>query len=658
MLRRVQHRVLWLATAHRPPRQPRPRRTPRASRSAATRPPPRRWSAIMTALWFDAPARGRPGVGQAARRAGAARHQLPARPARPRYLTKLREFGGLQSYPSRTKDPDPVDFSTGSVGIGATATICGARWRTATSPGTSTCRRGGRQIALLGDAELDEGAIWEALVDPMVPTLGEVLWVVDLNRQSLDRVVPDIAAGRIGAMFDAAGWHTITVKYGAPAARAVRAPGRRGAAPPDRRDDQRGVPAPAARARGASCASGCPADGDARRSRELLADLEDAELHAAIRDLGGHDLGDLLDAFREADAARRPPVGRLRLHDQGLVAADRGPPGQPLRAAQRRAVGRRWPTTLGADPPTRGRASPTDSAEAGLCAAAARGSTAAPPARVAPPPAVPPTSAASTAAARRPSRRSGASSSTSRTPRPTSPRASSRSAPTSRSSTNLGGWINNAGVWSRRRPHRLVRRRHRDRWCAGARPSTASTSSWASPRSTWSGCSASWAPPGHATASRCCRSARSTTRSSPARSSRGRSASTPAASRSSSARPPASRSPPRAARTSRSITPSIGLEQPRCVGLGAGLRPGPRVDPAARAVRLGRADGESAYFRLSTRPIDQALAARLPDERPASARRRLPAAARRRRSPTADRGHGRAHARGRWRRPAARAGPA
>ena len=69
-------------------------------------------------------------------------------------------------------------------------------------------------MALVGDAELDEGAIWEALVDPMVPALGEALWIVDLNRQSLDRVVPDIAAGRIGAMFEAAGWQTITLKYG------------------------------------------------------------------------------------------------------------------------------------------------------------------------------------------------------------------------------------------------------------------------------------------------------------------------------------------------------------------------------------------------------------------------------------------------------------
>ena len=98
------------------------------------------------------------------------------------YLTTLREFGGLQSYPSRAKDPDPVDYSTGSVGIGATAPIWGALARRYVGP---TSGRGhGRQYSLLGDAELDEGAVWEAVLDPGVAELGEIVWVVDLNRQS------------------------------------------------------------------------------------------------------------------------------------------------------------------------------------------------------------------------------------------------------------------------------------------------------------------------------------------------------------------------------------------------------------------------------------------------------------------------------------------
>src|SRR6201996_1532747 len=109
------------------------------------------------------------------------------------YLTRLREFGGLQSYPSRSKDPDPVDYSTGSVGIGATAPIWGAMARryVQTIAGTAGT---GRQYSLVGDAELDEGAVWEAIADPGVAELGELTWIVDFNRQSLDRVVPIMAA--------------------------------------------------------------------------------------------------------------------------------------------------------------------------------------------------------------------------------------------------------------------------------------------------------------------------------------------------------------------------------------------------------------------------------------------------------------------------------
>src|SRR5438270_9510982 len=106
-----------------------------------------------------------------------------------RYLTELRSFGGLQSYPSRTKDPDPVDFSTGSVGLGATAPLFAAAARRYLD-----CHFGSgpaaRFVGIMGDAELDEGNVWEAILEPATADLGSVLWIVDLNRQSLDRVVP------------------------------------------------------------------------------------------------------------------------------------------------------------------------------------------------------------------------------------------------------------------------------------------------------------------------------------------------------------------------------------------------------------------------------------------------------------------------------------
>jgi pyruvate dehydrogenase E1 component len=224
------------------------------------------------------------------------------------YLTELRAFGGLQSYPSRIKDPDPVDFSTGSVGIGATATVWSALAHRYVA-GHFEVPQGGRHVALLGDAELDEGAIWECLVDPVVSQLGEVLWVVDLNRQSLDRVVPDIAAGRIGGMFEAAGWQTITVKYGRRLRELFARDG--GEALRERIDRmpneeyQRLLRTPAAGVREKLIGTG-PGSGDLTR---VLSDLPDVEVARAVRDLGGHDLLDLLDAFERADAVTdRPSV--------------------------------------------------------------------------------------------------------------------------------------------------------------------------------------------------------------------------------------------------------------------------------------------------------------------------------------------------------------
>jgi pyruvate dehydrogenase E1 component len=105
------------------------------------------------------------------------------------YLTRLRDFGGLQAYPSRTKDPDVADFSTGSVGLGAVAPLFAAAARRFVDAHFGP-RPPSRFIALVGDAELDEGNVWEAIADPALQGLGNVLWVVDVNRQSLDRVVP------------------------------------------------------------------------------------------------------------------------------------------------------------------------------------------------------------------------------------------------------------------------------------------------------------------------------------------------------------------------------------------------------------------------------------------------------------------------------------
>ena len=236
----------------------------------------------------------------------------------------------------------PADFSTGSVGIGATATVWSALAHRYVA-GHFDVPQGGRQISLLGDAELDEGAVWEAVVDPIVPRLGEVLWVVDLNRQSLDRVVPDIAYGRLAGMFEAAGWHTIPVKYGRRLKVLFDRPG--GEALRARIDGMSNEEYQRAlRAQGEELRHRLLDDHDptrpARRDLErVLRDVDDAELELALRDLGGHDLRLLLDAYAEADAMVDRPIGDLRLHHQGVAATHDGAPGQPLGAAHERAVG-------------------------------------------------------------------------------------------------------------------------------------------------------------------------------------------------------------------------------------------------------------------------------------------------------------------------------
>ncbi len=306
VLEAIERRVLWLATSivHHANRV---RQTPSGVKVGGHQASSASMVSIMCALWFDHL--------RAPDRVSVKPHAAPVLHAinyllgrlEQRYLTELRAFGGLQSYPSRIKDPDPVDFSTGSVGIGATATIWSALAHRYVA-GHFDVPQGGRQVALVGDAELDEGAIWEALVDPMVPLLGETLWVIDLNRQSLDRVVPDIAAGRIGQMFEAAGWQTITVKYGRLLRELFGRPG--GEALRERIDTmaneefQRLLRSPPAELR-----ERLPGDARGRRDVErVLAELEDHEVSAALRDLAGHDLHDLRDAFREADLSTDRPT--------------------------------------------------------------------------------------------------------------------------------------------------------------------------------------------------------------------------------------------------------------------------------------------------------------------------------------------------------------
>ncbi|WP_027658895.1 transketolase-like TK C-terminal-containing protein [Salinispora fenicalii] len=222
------------------------------------------------------------------------------------YLTRLRARGGLQSYPSRTKDPDEVDFSTGSVGLGAAAPLFAAVTRRYVDAHFGARPRS-RFVALIGDAELDEGNIWEAVADPATAGLGNVMWLVDFNRQSLDRVVPGIRIDQWRGQFEAAGWHVVEVKYGRRLAAAYARPG--GAAlrdwidamPNEQYQSLFGLAGPLLRKQ---FLDGAPAG-----IAEFIADIPDDELGPLVTDLGGHDLAAMLDAYAQCDAVTdRPSV--------------------------------------------------------------------------------------------------------------------------------------------------------------------------------------------------------------------------------------------------------------------------------------------------------------------------------------------------------------
>lgn len=528
------------------------------------------------------------------------------------YLPTLRAFGGLQSYPSRVKDPDPVDYSTGSVGIGATAPVWAAVARRYLDQHVGG-GQAGRQYSLLGDAELDEGAVWEAVVDPGVAELGELVWVVDMNRQSLDRVVPMIAADRVRGMFTAAGWQVITLKYGRllhdlfdrPGGDALR-----------RRIDE--MPNPEYQ-RLLRCDTGelrrrLPA-GDGSLAR-LVADLDDVTLAQAIRNLAGHDLRSLDEAYEAVDDGRPTIILAYTIKGYGLPIE-----GHPqnhsalLTDAQLRELAARLGTD--ADRPW---SRPDPASPAARVAAEAARRLSRPPVPRKDPPEVPadlghtPTGVATTQAAL-----GRALLDLTRA----APEAAGRVvtvSPDVSSSTNLGGWVNKVGVWSTR---------ERTDWFADdgetilhwrEKPTGqhielgiaetnlvgllgelgATWSRWGEPLfpigalydpfvgralEPWSfgiyagGQSVLVGTPSGITLA------------------------------------------PEGGAHQSITTPSIGVEQPGCVG----YEPAFAIDTEwcllASLARLGKPGGTSAYLRLSTRPIDQKLA-RVPALRAARERRR------------------------------------
>ena len=228
-----------------------------------------------------------------------------------KYLPTLREFGGLQAYPSRTKDPDPVDFSTGSVGLGAVAPVFAAL---AHRYGELHFGRvtSDRFVALIGDAELDEGNIWETVAEEAIQGVNNAIWVIDLNRQSLDRVIPGVRASRLKALFAGAGWKVLEAKYGK-RLEAAMSTGPGGPSLRHRIDDMSNEEYQALIriTDGAELRRRLTDVGDPEE-RALILDavreVDDNEIQRLIANLGGHDIPRLIDVFAEADAEPGRPV--------------------------------------------------------------------------------------------------------------------------------------------------------------------------------------------------------------------------------------------------------------------------------------------------------------------------------------------------------------
>src|SRR3954466_4557532 len=141
-------------------------------------------------------------------------HYLLGSQSRPQ-MEAFRGYGGMQSYPSRTKDLIPVDFSTGSVGLGVAVTAFASLTQDyLIARGLMAPRDGGRMVALMGDAELDEGNIYECLIEAAKHDIRNCWWIVDYNRQSLDATTADRMFSRFDEIFASCGWRVATLKYG------------------------------------------------------------------------------------------------------------------------------------------------------------------------------------------------------------------------------------------------------------------------------------------------------------------------------------------------------------------------------------------------------------------------------------------------------------
>ena len=222
-------------------------------------------------------------------------------------LKAFRSLGGTQSYPSRTKDTDGVDFSTGSVGLGVAMTLFASmvqdytRMNEVVNKQLANVNEPGRMIAVMGDAELDEGNIYEAMLEGWKYDVRNLWWIIDYNRQSLDGVVSDGLFRKIQDFFDNVGWNVVPLKYGKKLEKVFALQG--GDTLRQWIDDCPNDLYSALTFKGQS------GEKDAWRSplkkdlrgvhgiKSILEDHDDETLHALMTNLAGHDMEAVLEAF-------------------------------------------------------------------------------------------------------------------------------------------------------------------------------------------------------------------------------------------------------------------------------------------------------------------------------------------------------------------------
>ena len=359
MLRAIERRILWLSTwmihhaNHVRPNADGLKVGGHQASSASV-------ATLMTALYMDVllPA-DRVAVKPHASPVFHAIQYLLGRQTRDK-LERFRAFGGAQSYPSRTKDTDDVDISTGSVGLGVAMTTFTAlvqeyldahEW-------LDPAERRGRMVALVGDAELDEGNVYEALLEGWKHDVRDLWWVIDYNRQSLDAVISDRLFGRFNRLFASMGWDVVTIKYGKKLHDAFARSGGQALrqwidACPNSLYSALVVKG------GAAWREHVLDDIGARRGvRALISEYDDDELGTLMTNLGGHDMESVLEAF-ESVTSDQPtcflaytikgyglPFAGHKDNHSGLMSPDDV---EAMRASHGVAPGEEWEPFSGLD---------------------------------------------------------------------------------------------------------------------------------------------------------------------------------------------------------------------------------------------------------------------------------------------------------------------